>query len=117
MRTSTGKPTQREQARFDMFPALGCICCLLRFGTTNLSYDVHHIISGGRRLGHWWSLPLCPQHHRYKGTGPWTSIANGSKAFSRIHGTELDLWLKVQHILNLDDEFPPSKIVPRRVHG
>lgn len=118
MKTSTGKPTKAERARFAMFQGLGCICCLLRFGTTNLSYEVHHIMRGGRRLGHWYSLPLCERHHRTRyQRGAWTSIADGSKAFSLIHGTELDLWLKVQHILKLSDELPRSKIVPRRAHG
>lgn len=117
MKTSTGTPTKAERERLNRLSDIGCICCLLSFGDKNPIYEVHHIVQT-KRLGHWYTLPLCVRHHRirYQG-GLWTSIADGSKAFQKYHGTELDLWLKVQHMLNLSDELPASKIVPRRVHG
>jgi len=31
-----------------------------------------------------------------------------------VHGSQWDLWLKTQHMLNLPDELPLSKIVARR---
>lgn len=95
---------------------IGCICCLLRTGVQNYHVEVHHIVQGNRRLGHWWTLPLCRAHHRIRGVGGiFTSIADGSKAFKKVHGTELDLWLKVQHMLELPDDLPTTKILPRRV--
>lgn len=116
MKTSTGKATKREAARIKrLFTDVGCICCGLAFGMRNCQIEVHHIVQGNRRLGHWYTLPLCVAHHRVKGVAGWTSIANGTKAFSRVHGSELDLWLKVQHMLGLSDELPQTKIMARRV--
>jgi len=117
VRTSTGSPTKAERERWALFPRVGCITCLLRFGEKNPLYEIHHILQGNKRLGHWYSLPLCTSHHRIPGLGPWTSIANGRRAYQRVHGTELDQWLKLQHMLNLSDELPSSKLVPRRVPG
>lgn len=115
MNHSTGKATKPEVERIKrLVLEVGCICCLLRFGVYNGHVEIHHIVRGNRRLGHWYTLPLCTAHHRAKGEGPMTSIANGSKAFTAMHGTELDLWLKVQHMLKLSDELPTSKRVPRR---
>lgn len=94
------------------------MCCLLSFGIAEPKFEVHHMLQGNRRLGHWYTLPLCELHHRGRSlAGSWTSIAQGSKAFSKVHGTELDLWTKCQHMLNLSDELPTSKILPRRAHG
>jgi hypothetical protein len=115
MKTSTGTPTKAERSRWGRFKEIGCICCVLAFGLVGQAFEVHHLVSGNRRMGHVYSIPLCPQHHRYKGIGLWTSIANGSKAFARVHGTQIDLWLKVQHMLGLPDDLPCSKIVSRRV--
>ena len=102
MKTSTGKPTKREAERIDSFRNVGCIACRATLGLFNSQYDVHHIVRANRRLGHWFTIPLCPQHHRYKGDGVWTSIANGSKAFVKVHGSEESLWKKTQYLLGLD---------------
>lgn len=108
--------TEAEKARIKrLFLEIGCICCRLRFGHYNSLIEIHHIVRGNKRLGHWYTLPLCHAHHQTKSIGVWTSIANGRKAFSAVHGDELDVWLKVQHMLGLDDELPKSKRVPRRI--
>ena len=114
MKTSTGSPTKAEQERLDLLRNVGCICCLMRFGSEVPEYEIHHIVQGDRRLGHWYTLPLCFNHHRGKMlSGDWTSIAQGSKAFSKVHGTELEIWGKLQRMLGLDDTLPPTKIVSR----
>lgn len=109
-------PTKAERERFErMKSEIGCILCWLGLGVRTGQVEIHHIVRGNKRLGHWYSLSLCFAHHRGNGTGLMTSIANGRKAFERVHGTELDLWRKVQHILGLDDELPKTKVLPRRV--
>jgi hypothetical protein len=108
--------TKAEKDRIKrLFLEVGCICCLLRFGLKNSHIEIHHIVRGNKRLGHWYTLPLCHSHHQQKDKGAWTSIANGRKAFNAIHGTELDLWLKCQHMLGLPDDLPATKVLPRRV--
>ena len=109
--------TKAEKLRIERMKAeIGCICCRLTLNAWAGCEEVHHILIGNRRAGHWWTLPLCYRHHQGRACGGvWTSIAQGSKAFSRIHGTQWDLWLKVQHMLNLDDTLPPSKLASRRL--
>lgn len=109
------RPTKQEKIRINRLKQeIGCICCLLRFNIQTRPVEIHHIVRGNKRLGHWYTLPLCRDHHQGTGTGMWTSIRAGRKAFRAIHGDELDIWLKVQHMLNLDDELPSTKILPRR---
>ena len=116
MKHSTGNATKAEVERIKrLILEVGCICCRLRFGSYNGHVEIHHIVRGNKRLGHGYTLPLCTAHHRAPGEGAMTSIANGRKAFERVHGTELDLWLKVQHMLGLPDELPTTKVLPRRL--
>lgn len=122
MRHSTGKPTKYESQRITAMMRLGCVCCA-QLGIWNPAVEVHHIVEGNRRLGHWYSLPLCVAHHR----GIWSSelvelippdlrvaISDGSKMFEKQYGTERDLWMKVQARLKLPAVWPTSKILPRR---
>lgn len=124
MRSSLPRPTSAEALRIVRMMDLGCLPCASvgYFGVTRK--ECHHLVSGNRRLGHWYTLCLCAGHHQ----GDWTTdqcqcilekdrvaISDGRKAFKHIYGPEMDLWLKTQHMLKLDDELPQSKIVPRRV--
>lgn len=109
------RPTKAEQERMDRIKEMGCIVCWLTWYIKSVTCEIHHIVRGNKRLGHWFSIPICTPHHRIPGEGLWTSIANGRKAFERVHGSEMDLWLKVQHILGLDDALPTSKVLPRRM--
>jgi hypothetical protein len=34
--------------------------------------DVHHLLSGGRRRGNRYTIPLCPWHHRGVPMSRWT---------------------------------------------
>ena len=126
MKHSTGKPTKAEQERIDRMMALGCIPCasLGLFSLPRSKLECHHILSGGKRISHWYTLCLCKGHHQ----GKWSdaqrerfaeaqrvAISDGRKAFRAVYGTELDLWLKTQHLLHLDDELPTTKVLPRRL--
>ncbi len=124
MKHSTGKPTKYEQKRFEAMVRLGCVCCA-QLGLPVVAVDVHHIVDGNQRLGHWYTLPVCPGHHR----GVWSpeqvevippdlrvAISSGSKVFEKQYGTERDMWMKVQARLKLPAVWPTSKILPRREH-
>lgn len=121
MNHSTGKPTKYEAERIDAMLRLGCCCCA-QLALWNVA-ECQHIVEGNRRLGHWYTLPICPGHHR----GVWTSdqvevipplalvaISDGSKRFTKIYGTQRDLWMKVQQRLRLPAIWPLTKILPRR---
>jgi hypothetical protein len=96
---------------------LGCICCY-QFGGW-VHPEVHHLISGNRRMGHNWTIPLCPFHHRGVSSGlfygPRIALSDGGKIFVATFGNERELWKKVQDRLALPYVWPGSKILPRRV--
>lgn len=89
-----------EQARFDAIKAGPCIACLQR--GIDLSgqglVEVHHLLSGGRRIGHMATIGLCCWHHRAQifafhdhqemrdHYGP--SLAEGSKPFHAEFGID-----------------------------
>lgn len=58
-------PTKSQIKRFQCISEIGCIACILedeyRRGTPP---DIHHLIDGGKRQGHDFTVGLCPWHHR-----------------------------------------------------
>lgn len=99
-----------ERSRIDRMLKLGCVVCR-HFGKFNPA-EVHHLTEGGRRLGHWYTIPLCPPHHRGTVQGV-VSVASGSRAFEAAYGSQLLLWEEVQQFLGLEVKWPVSKIMPR----
>lgn len=59
--------------------------------------QVHHITSGGRRLGHLYTIPLCVNHH-----GPQTplkhghAVHKGKKTFENIYGSQMSHLIALQ---------------------
>lgn len=92
MKTSTGKPTKAELQRWEYFPVIGCLACrLLGFHSVP---EVHHLLSGNRRIGHMATIPLCPAHHRGAGFVEHVHVAcfaHGSKPFRATFGSDEDL--------------------------
>lgn len=109
MKHSTGAPTKAEQKRFDRMKDMGqCVACYQR-GIHGRGYiQIHHLLSGNRRIGHMATVSLCVWHHqgtlmdgqtsaRMTATlGP--SLANGSKPFHAEFGTDAEL-LALQNAL------------------
>lgn len=95
--------TKAEQVRFDAIKAGPCIACIQR--GIDLSgmglVEVHHLLSGGRRIGHMATIGLCIWSHRAvvfdfhshaemrEHYGP--SLAEGSRPFHREFGSDDDL--------------------------
>lgn len=86
--------TTAERAWLDAICRLGCIVCrILGYGFTPAV--PHHLLSGGRRIGHLSSIPLCdPGHHQYA-TKSSEKISrhspHGKARFEAAYGTEQDL--------------------------
>ncbi len=104
----TKAPTKAQKQRFQKLQELGCICCLKEGGYR--APDIHHITDCGRRMGHDYTIPLCPYHHRGVITDPHEiyrgpSLADGKRPFETCYGTELELLSQVN---NLIGEPPPS---------
>lgn len=82
--------TADEARRMDKARERGCICCLIRLGVQTPP-EIHHLLIGGRRAGHRYTVALCSWHHRAAPLygeskaharalyGP--SLAEGSKPF------------------------------------
>jgi hypothetical protein len=124
MQHSTEKPTKEEQAWIERVRSYGCICCIesgYRNGRERIEY--HHIVDG-RRLGHFFGLPLCVGHHQAR----WSprqlrllpeprrvAICEGRAAFAAAFGPERELWRILRDHVGLAVEWPESKILPRRL--
>lgn len=92
-------PTVAESAWMDAIVAHGCICCRMD-GHGYVPACVHHMLRGGHRIGHLFTLPLCPGHHQ-AGTGaPGLIARHPNKAqFEKKYGSEFDLLHGLQLLL------------------
>lgn len=125
MKTSLNSPTKYEQTRIDAMRKQGCVACAV-LGVPNLNeLELNHMLDGGHRMGHWFTIFLCRGHHQ----GAWSegqlewieakkrvAISDSRRLFATVYGTERSLWEKVQKKLKLPALWPVSKIVPRRPH-
>jgi len=92
-------PTKEEAEWMDRIIEHGCVAC--RIDRVQLRpAEVHHILSGGRRIGHLFTIPLCSGHHR-DGTGaPGLLARHPFKArFEARYGLELLLLSDLRHLL------------------
>jgi hypothetical protein len=86
-------PTKAERKLHQRMREMGCACCLFVYHWPDSPADIHHLIEGGRRLGHDRVIPLCPIHHR-QGTAEHPSVHSvngchgGHAEFKRVHGVD-----------------------------
>lgn len=59
----------------------------------------------GRRLGHFYGIGLCHEHHEGK-----FSIGNAKKSFIAMYGTELELCQKMYKMLGMEYKPKESKV-------
>lgn len=92
-RTGQGKvkPTAEESAWMDDIVQVGCIVCRVHHNAFTPA-AVHHPLSGGRRMGHLFAIPLCDPGHHQNSPGKEKISRHPNKAqFERAYGTEMDL--------------------------
>jgi hypothetical protein len=95
--------TKAERSRADRMAALiGCVICWLEEGGPGPCENRHHIKSGNKRMGHWFTIPVCKRHHGNCHDGTFN------------HDRQIHFWIIVQQRLELSEELPASKIFPRR---
>jgi Recombination enhancement, RecA-dependent nuclease len=89
-------PTVLERAWMDSIVRYGCVACR-KDGLGYVAPQVHHILSGGRRIGHLSTLPLCPGHHQ-DGHGALGMVARHpyKARFEAKYGTEAELLALLQ---------------------
>ena len=60
----SGKPrTKAQQSRFDAIKEGPCLACK-KLHLQSFYPEIHHLLSGGIRRGHDYSIGLCSYHHR-----------------------------------------------------
>jgi hypothetical protein len=73
---------------------LGCIAC--RKEGNYRPAAVHHIVQGGRRLGHMFTLPLCdPGHHQNGAQFGMVSVHPFKARFEAMYGAQIELLKEV----------------------
>lgn len=96
------QPTAPERRRIKRMLELGCICCRLHHGISQPA-EVHHLVEG-YRLGHRYTIPLCPWHHR--GQHPLGNLARDTLGPSlALHKREfIEQYGNERFLLRLVDE-------------
>lgn len=90
------KPNLEERAWLDFIVSYGCIACRLD-GHGVVPPAVHHMLRGGRRIGHLFSLPLCQPGHHMDGQSRGMVSRHPWKArFEAKYGTEAELLQTLQ---------------------
>ena len=112
---------------------IGCAVCFFRLRIEGSQGEIHHLLSGGKRMSHYMAIPLCASHHRgvdhekcilvepgftYRHSQCGTD--GGLAAFETAYGDELELmfacgdWINDKYWLNcspdglLTDEQAPQ---------
>lgn len=81
-------PTKAEREWLDAIVAYGCIACRID-GSGIVPPAVHHILRGGLRMGHLFTLPLCdPGHHQNGAASGKVSRHPWKARFERRYGSE-----------------------------
>ena len=83
--------TKAESRWLNQITQLGCIVCRLFHGTYSPA-EAHHMLSGGRRRGHMFTIPLCILHHRSgRNDDQVVSRDHNQRRFEARYGTEQSL--------------------------
>ncbi len=95
-----GRPkcTPEEREHLGRVKQLPCSAC--QAGEQRSQTKVHHLVYFGKRIGHFFVLPLCQKHHE--------QVHLMSERVRRF------LWGRVNETLGVQREWPVSKILPRR---
>jgi len=96
--------TKAEKAHMAFIASLPCVIC------GSYPVHVHHLTEAGRRLGNFFTLPLCPSCH----VGDNGFSGKNRNAWDKSLQNQLDLMtaLYTQHQIEIPHRV--SKIVPRR---
>ncbi len=88
----TEKITAAHRQRFETMQELGCVICSVYFRRPGTPGQVHHLLSGGRRIGHDATIYLHPWFHA--GEPPTSRIGGRVRQLTiaeatRIYGPSL----------------------------
>jgi hypothetical protein len=86
-------PTVEEKRWMDAIVRFGCVACYLDgMESQPMRTAVHHILRGGQRIGHLFTLPLCDPGHHQNGQQYGLISRHPHKArFEAKYGAEIEL--------------------------
>lgn len=91
-----GAPNAEEREWMDWIVSYGCVACRID-GLGFTPPAVHHILRGGRRMGHLFTIPLCDPGHHQGGESRGAVSRHPWKArFEERYGAEADLLARLQ---------------------
>lgn len=92
--------TKAESEWMDAICEIGCIACWV-MGVSGTPGVPHHLLSGGRRIGHLSTICLCdPGHHQYPQAGSKKIARHPTKAqFEKAYGTEASLLERTRELV------------------
>lgn len=97
-------PTVDERAWMTAIVEYGCIACRME-GFGYVRPAVHHILRGGVRMGHLFTLPLCdPGHHQNGQQFGMVSRHPWKERFETRYGTEMGLLSTLQGVLKMQKD-------------
>lgn len=110
------KPANKaEKERLSNLHRLPCLCCEIIGIDQPFPTEAHHLLSGGRRIGHMASVNICSWHHVGRTKPKWNdaemtvtygpSLALGSRLFHSRFGEDSELLARANEMLaNLCEE-------------
>lgn len=99
MKSSLPAPTKAQSKRMYIIKAeIGCIACDL-LGNSGVWADAHHLLSGGRRISHDHTIPLCKLHHNGK-----DGIHTRKRWFRETFGSDDELLAVTNKLLSIVEE-------------
>jgi hypothetical protein len=91
--------TKAEREWLNAITRIGCIVCRLQ-GLGATPAEPHHLLSGGRRMGHLFSIPLCYLHHRGgRNDDEVVSASQNKRRFEARYGSELELLERTRELV------------------
>jgi hypothetical protein len=95
------KPTVAEAAWMDAITTFGCIACYID-GWPKTPGAVHHILRGGRRIGHRHTISLCDPGHHQNGAPDKISRHPWKARFEEKYGTEAELLRRTEFLVKAE---------------
>lgn len=84
--------------------------CWIRNHECGGEIQAHHLTDGGRRLGHYYTIPLCHYHHHWDSPLPiGQAYHKGTKPWVKNHGDQMEMRNEVMQELYGDEPWPESK--------
>lgn len=90
------KSKAASQQEKDYLKLIKSLHCIVADSSCSGAIEAHHIVKG-KRLGHYFTLPLCHEHHEGR-----FSIGNTKKSFIAKYGSEYELLERVKAITRVE---------------